>query len=258
MLNIEDIGEPIAVIQKPKDKGLKNMIVSINDTINIKAIKPFTRLKLEDESSFMPIPNPNKERTVFFVSGQSGSGKSYFSAEWVNNYKKMYPDNDVYLFSPLLEDESIDKIKGLKKVAIDDNLLNSELSTQDFPNSCVIFDDIEAISNKKLKDKVYSILNSILTTGRHTKTSCLFLSHLATAGNDTKIILNESHGVVFFPNTMGLRNLKYLLESYYGMDKNEIKKIKNLESRWVCIIKSFPKVVISQKEIYIPSKVDII
>jgi hypothetical protein len=44
--------------------------------------------------------------------------------------------------------------------------------------------------------------------------------------------------------------LKYLLDSYLGLDKDQIKRIKKLDGRWVTVIKSFPMVVLSEQEIY--------
>lgn len=42
----------------------------------------------DKEGKLYPIPDINKERTVWFLSGQSGSGKSYLSAELLNYYRK--------------------------------------------------------------------------------------------------------------------------------------------------------------------------
>ena len=50
---------------------------------------------------------------------------------------------------------------------------------------------------------------------------------------------------------MGNKNLKYLLESYFGLDKHEIAKIKALPSRWVTLSKTYPPCVFTQNEIYV-------
>jgi hypothetical protein len=49
---------------------------------------------------------------------------------------------------------------------------------------------------------------------------------------------------------LGGRSLKYLLESYLGLDKEQIQKIKSTPSRWVTVIKTYPQVVLTEKEIY--------
>jgi len=45
--------------------------------------------------------------------------------------------------------------------------------------------------------------------------------------------------------------MKYVCDSYLGMDKTEIEKIKRLDSRAVTVLKTYPKVVVSEKEIFI-------
>ncbi len=54
----------------------------------------------------------------------------------------------------------------------------------------------------------------------------------------------------FVPATLGTRSLKYLCENYLGMDKDEIKRLKKLKTRAVTIIKSYPKIVLSERQIY--------
>ena len=104
-----------------------------------------------------------------------------------------------------------------------------------------------------MKLKLKDIMNMILETGRHTKTSFIYTSHIANKGNETKTILNETHSVTIFPNTAGARTMKYLLEGLFGLDKHQIKKIKQLgttKSRWITIVKSYPLIVLHQKGAY--------
>ena len=89
----------------------------------------------------------------------------------------------------------------------------------------------------------------ILNTGRHERCSLIFTSHLSCAGNETKLILSEAHSITIFPKNMGNRAIFYLLDSYFGFDKFQINYIKNVkDSRWITIIKTYPSVLISEKE----------
>ena len=76
--------------------------------------------------------------------------------------------------------------------------MNDPPTTEDFKNSLLICDDIEAYSNKKTVMKIMNLINSILTTGRFFNISLLFLVHNATQGNMTKLLLLESHGIILF------------------------------------------------------------
>jgi len=129
--------------------------------------------------------------------------------------------------------------------------LTEQIEAIDLKESLVIFDDCDCISDKPTKKKVFEILKKILETGRHFKTSVIFTSHTACNGAETKTILNEATSLTIFPRTLGNKNLKYLLESYFGLDKHEIAKIKSLPSRWVTLTKSYPPVVFTQTECYV-------
>jgi hypothetical protein len=43
----------------------------------------------------------------------------------------------------------------------------------------------------------------------------------------------------------------YLLQKYIGLDKEQINKVKNLKSRHVTWIKSYPQCILSEKEIFV-------
>lgn len=253
-MNFENQGQPLAIIKNPNARDKKfSPILFVSDK-KTDIIRPFDELKLGDnDGEFQPIPNPEQERQILYITGASGSGKSYYTKQYCNEYRRIFPKNPIYLFSSINEDSSIDEIKGLQRIRISNELLDDELTSADFKDCLVIFDDTDCLTDKKLKLKVNGILNSILETGRHTNTYCIYTSHLPCAGNDTKRILNEAHTITFFPHSLGGRSLKYLLESYLGLDKAQIKKIKALKSRWVTCIKSYPQVIISQKEVYLVS-----
>ena len=212
----------------------------------------FRDVKLKDKPKlhFQPSPDKKTERSITYITGASGSGKSYYTRMYVDEYKKLYPKREVYLLSSISDDSSIDKIKGLKRINME-KLANESLSAKDFKDSCIIFDDTDCLTNKFLRLKVSELLNSLLETGRHFNCEVIYTSHLATDGHATKRILNECKSVVIFPSGLGGRSIKYLLDNYFGLDKDQIKRIKKLPSRWVCINKGFPMSVIADKDAYI-------
>lgn len=207
-------------------------------------------LKAKNGDKFQQIPNKKQERSVLFVCAPSGAGKSYYCVQWLKEYRKLFPKNPVFVFSSLEDDETLDVLPYLKRIKIkDDKFLESDLNEKDFVDCCVVFDDIDAISNLKIKKKVYDYLTILLETGRHSRTSVICTSHASCAGHLTKSILREAHSVTVFPRTMGGKSLRYLLDNYFGMSKEEIAAIKKCSGRWATICKTFPMVVITEDEI---------
>ena len=257
--NIEQNGVPLVIVKNDSNKNKKSeteIFLTDSKSNNENEVKyPLEEIDLKKNEYFQPIPNYDTERQILYITGASGSGKSYYSKNYINEFKKIYPKREIFLLSSLKDDKSLDDIKGLNRINIwDDEFLEDEITAEDFKDCLVIFDDTDCITNKKIKNKVNSILNSVLETGRHFNVYVIYTSHLPCAGNDTKRILNESHSITLFPNSLGGRSLKYLLESYMGLDKKQIEKIKNLDSRWVTILKTYPQVVISEKDLKLVKK----
>lgn len=252
-MNFEGEGNTVAVINNDLDKKDRK-ILSITD--NPKSITGacFNELKLKDKPTlhFQPIPNKKTERSILYVTGASGSGKSYYTRNYAEEYHKCYSKRDVFIISSLKEDKTLDQLKYLKRLKIHEPaFMTDSIGAVDFKESLVIFDDTDCLQNKMLKKKIDGILNALLETGRHFSTSVIFTSHLACNGLDTRRILNECMSVTIFPHGLGGKSMKYLLDNYFGLDKEQIKKIKKLNSRWVTIQKGFPMIVMSDKECYV-------
>jgi len=234
-----------------------SMVCKIGDK-RIMSISPkpvddgFNEFTCKGESCIQHIPNKNTERNVLYITGQSGSGKSYYTAQYIKEYHKMFPKREVFIFSSLADDSTLDKLKYIKRIKIKEApFLNSSIGVADFKDTLTIFDDVDVISDKVVKNKVFKLLNEILETGRHFNTSCIFTSHNATMGLDTKRILNECHSITIFPKNLGGKTARYLLDQYLGMDKEQVAKIRKINSRWVTIMKTYPQCIISEKSAWV-------
>lgn len=259
MLNFENIGTPIAIIETTDDDKKRtrtnNPIVCVSETEKGLA-RPFNQMTLDDGKRFQLIPNPETERQILYITGSSGSGKSYFTKKYCREFARIFPKRPIIMISSIDSDCSVDDIKNLKRMKIKTpEFMEEEFVIDDFKDSLVIFDDCDCIPDKKLRTKVNSIFGMIAETGRHTNTYCVYTSHLATAGNDTKRILNESHSITMFPRTMGGRMMKYLCEGYLGLDKKEIEYLKKIPSRSVTVMKTYPKCIVGDKDIFLLSAV---
>lgn len=248
-LNIDKVGRPLARIEGGK---YKNKIISVSDKTDDNITKDYTNIKITD-GKFQQIPNTETEREILYITGASGSGKSYYTKNYCIEYKKAFKKRDIYMFSALSEDTTLDSI-NLKRVKIDDSLISDPIDVALFEESLVIFDDIDVIGNKKHREAVYTVLNQVLEIGRHFKISCIITNHLPTAGKDTRRVLNECSAVVYFPHSGSLRQLRYLLEQYVGLDKLDMIKAKKSKSRWATIFKNYPQVMMTENEMWLLSQ----
>jgi hypothetical protein len=248
IFNYEE-GKQIAIIKKKKtdEKEQKGKKVFMNQPeTNIR--QSYDKIDAKDNEYIQLSADPESERICLYIVGASGSGKSYYATQFIKEWKKTNKTKKIYLISPITDDKNINSLKPTRLNPQSQAFLQEPPTCEDFANSLLICDDIEAY-DKPITQRIMTLINSILTTGRHHKVSLLFLAHNPTQGNMTKILLLESHGIVVYPKTMGGKSSKYLLDQYLGLDKNQIKKLKNMNSRAVCILRSYPLTLISENEI---------
>ena len=246
-INFDKIGKTLAIIKNGK---YNNKILSISTDDDDKIKKSFTKMKITDSGKFYQMPDKNTERQILYITGASGSGKSTYCANYIIEYKKLFPKNEIFVFSALKDDESLDKVEP-KRIKIDDRLISDPLTVEDFKTSLVVFDDIDVISNKQHRKAVYDLLNAILETGRHFKVSCLITNHLPTAREETRRVLNECHSITYFPHSGNKSTLNRLLTDIIGLDKEDISKIKKLKSRWATVFKNYPQIAMTEKDIWV-------
>lgn len=245
-MNYEKKGKCYFKIYNTKTKKSKNVYLS-----NYEAKNNFDVLEAKENEEFILTPCKETERQVIYVSGQSGSGKSYFTSKYAEEYHKMYPKRGIYLFSLVQDDPSI-KHSFVKRIDLN-KLLDAELRLEDFKDTLIVMDDIDCVKEKTLKDKIKRIENNILLMGRHHNISLVFCSHISCRGHDSKNMLNECGIISLFPMSMNSNNFKYITSEYIGLDKQQRKEFLDMakKSRSVSYIKHYPPIIFSSKKAFV-------
>lgn len=246
VIDLQKLRRAIQLSIKPLEKDLGDIYEKCLLEYNNKSKK---ELIIYDDGQILPLPNYFKpERT--YICGPSDSGKSYYISMYIEQLKKIYPKRDIFLFSDVKEDKVLDNYNPLR-ISLDEKFLDDEIDSESLKNSIVIFDDIDSISNKKIKQKVSNLRDSLLTRGRHEDISVVVTNHSCTNYGFTKVVLNECNSITFFPKSGSTGGIKYMLTKYVGLDNDQIKKIFSLPSRWITIYKHSPMYIIYEKGIYV-------
>jgi hypothetical protein len=264
MLNIYEIGKPICKLYNKKDNRDPPIIFYLASREDVKAnpnVKFIEKFELDegdqDDYQFQIIPFITKDnpRNVLYTTGPSGSGKSYHTAGFIKEYTKLFPKNPVFIFSSLNDDKAFSGLKNINRVNLNSkNFIYTTFKIDDFKNSLVLFDDTDNLSNDSIKQQLKAIEDMILDTGRHEKVFFIRTSHIPASGLTTRHILLETHAVTIYPSTLGGQSLKYLLQDKFGLDKQQIAKIKQLgeTSRWVTIFTACsPCVILTEHGVYL-------
>lgn len=202
---------------------------------------------------FQPIQDPKIERGVHYVTGPSGSGKSY----WIGNFieemqkSKKWKKIPVYLLSPFKEDKSLDKINPLRLKC--DDIDTNPIDWKEFDKgSIIIFDDVDCFP-PKIKEQLYILIDALLKGGRHYNQTLFITMHNPT-GRQLQTILNEAHDITYFPRSGSKIKLLYMVENYAGLTKEDYDKIKRTKSRWATIYKNYPMAIVTDKQIFTPQE----
>lgn len=247
MFNTNKIGRPVAVVKGGEDDGEK-IYLDVEAVARGGKLKKnyMTDLKIDD-GVFQQLPDTSRERDCIIISGQSGSGKSWWANSYAKEYRKAYPKRPIYFFSVLAEDSSIDK-KLVKRVNIDSSWIDEPLTIEDVKECLVIMDDVEMVKEKAIREALFTFINSILTTGRHTKTSIILTTHYPNHQH-IRNFLNEAHNFVYFPYGSN-RATNYVLENYIGLGKKDILAIKKLKTRFASVYKNYPQCVLTEHNVF--------
>lgn len=269
--NKKEIGEPIALFVR---KGKKPVVISIVDTSKdlVKCCGNCIGKKCHGEcckrcggncgdnelqrefrieDGYMQLLPNTKTRDTHFVAGKSGSGKSTWISKYLAEYKKMYPDNNIFLISRLDEDDVLDKYNPIR-IELNHEIVDDPIDpVEELQNSLCIFDDTDTIGDKKIKAAINNLKDDLLQIGRHQNTFLCIVSHLINNYKETRTVLNESMYITFFPQAGSPHGIKYMLKNNMGLDKKQIERIMSLPSRWVTIRNMCPLAVIYEKGIYL-------
>lgn len=208
-------------------------------------------VKLQVPGHFLPLPSTG-ERKCYSAFGSSGSGKTYITGKCVSMHKKaLYPDHEIYVFSEVDSDDVLDKL-GPSRVKIDESWIDTPPDPKALTDCVCIFDDIDAIRSKKIKEAVISFRKALLNMGRHQKCFVYSTNHELKGKGDTIDLSRESHGIFLFPGHNLYNKMYRFLTETIGLSKESAQYClsPDRKSRWIMIYKEAPMYCLTENELF--------
>ncbi len=249
--------DKIAAFQKIEEaynKGLTvDSLVGVADNVKalydkiLKDTKLGKTVEIPMNSFFQLIPSTDpKKRGIWYIAGMSGSGKSFVANMIAENYKKLFPEREVFLVTKNeADDPTLQKSKAKIKRLDPNTFVDDIPDMHEFDDSLVIFDDYDTF-DAPLDGIIHKLIDDIASMGRKTNISMVNCTHFLTNYKKTRLLLCEAQHFVIYPHGASMHALKYLLGTHVGMSKKQIEEIKEMNSRWVCISKTFPAYIVGE------------
>ena len=205
-----------------------------------------TEFRLNGAGHMLVLPSgPEPERV--FIAGASGSGKSYFAADYMREYRSMYPDRRILLFSTHEDEKAYEDI-DVDAVALDAEFTEAPLSLTDLQGSLCVFDDCDALQDKKLSKAVEALNLDLINNGRKYDIHVVTLSHVLMGYAKTRCQLMEASRVVFFPGGNDYHSKRWM-KVYGGINDAWQRQILKEPSRWVCVDMRQPRSYITENAV---------
>jgi len=237
---------------KPESKKYKNILRAIiPDTQPEVSEKTIKRI---DAPMILVPTNVLTHPDLLFIVGARGSGKSFFLNSYVKQFKSFYKNALIYLISAKKEDHLLDKYV-LRIATEPEKFIAADFKYDDFePGSLIIFDDVDSFEGEMQK-AAYGLMKDVIDCARSRPLFCAITSHLSANSSMTKNQNNSCTHFVFFPLS-STHQTSYVLKNYFGFDTKTVKKLLALPSRWVCIIRNIPIIILTEHGVFFKSELD--
>lgn len=244
-MDINTLNKHIKLKRKPLDDDMAD---AYDEAIKVIDDKFGKEIIIEDEGIITPLPNKDKVERLY-IAGPSDSGKSSYASRYVSEFRKMFRNKKFYVFSRSDEDPIIDKNSPLR-IEMNEKLIEKPIAPNELKNTIVLFDDIDTGKTSKIRNAVQDLRDDLLQTGRKEFVYTLTVSHILLDYQNTRVSINESTSVTFFPKFAPAHAIQFL-KRYAGLKKDQIDKIMDLPSRWVTFYKTYPTYIIYEKGCYL-------
>lgn len=213
--------------------------------------------ELPDGYTMRISPTHDKDQNMrMVIIAPSGSGKSTFAKNFILDYKKKYPNKDVFLFSRHDKDPSIDEAKPIRINLSEQEIIESikkkepVFTNKNLAKSLVIFDDTFTAESKILTSFWDGLATDLYQNGRKLGIDLIFIMH-NTNYSKTRYLMSEASHYVFFLRAGSRAMYTRLLDGYLGFkDKKIQKKLFDLPTRYIIFSNTSPQFIMTENQVF--------
>lgn len=194
-----------------------------------------TEMQIDNMNYIIEPYIPRNHRSIIFLSGDSGSGKTLMTSIFINQYIKHNPKNKVFYICATKkeEDDNLYKIKALKQMETN-NI--DEIPVEDMSNNLVVIDDTDFHPDHK---KIMKFMNKMVECGRKFNISIIYSSHIHSKLSESPIY-KEVSMYCTFPNAL-INNR--MITNNLKIDDDIIKELLIGNNAYICFNKIYRTII---------------
>lgn len=248
-----DVEEDLMAGEKPRDKKAARVYKKAKEILAVEESKIFAPETSRYKIELIPTNKPNQVDTLY-ISATNGAGKSSISAKYAINYNIDNPNNNIYLFAYKDYDPAYDnRVPNLVRIELDRHFIRDHQdngSINKYKNSLLIFDEIDLIEDKEIRNTLIGLKDRALQLGRANGTSIISIQHKSLGGKNSLVEFTECKTIVIFPK-MDFNQARQVINKL-GFNRDEMSSILDpigKKQRWMAIIK--PNIIITENYVKI-------
>lgn len=183
-------------------------------------------------------------------------------AYWlIKSYRELWPKREIVLVTNKPWDDTIKigtppfnvRLMKPETLIVPGKPLKPGPHETELHECLLVFDDVEDFRPDILA-AIETLLREIGNKGRSVDVSAIQVTHLARDWAHTRVAHNEATMVIAYPARGNVSQLAGLLKTVCGLNKDQITSILQLESRWICLHRSDPAAIVTNRTAYVLPK----
>jgi hypothetical protein len=194
---------------------------------------------------FQPIFDDTAKRETIYVCGPNQAGKSTYVANYIKHWVKGNKDVPIFVISKLDDDPVLSSVeKYIERLDVNE-VINQPFDIRAYADTMLVFDDVDQFRGKT-QMILLNMVEEVLCNGAHYNINIIITNHLLSDYKKTRTILNECKTIVMFPKSGCSYQVSRILNTYVGLDAEQIKTIKSYPGRWIAVVKDYPVCIVYQ------------
>lgn len=196
---------------------------------------------------------PGQVKAVLLCASP-GAGKSYFIGQYMDNWRKLYPEGKIIVFSRKRPEDEPEFRQEYKQINVETReFIESPITVDEckpFADKGIlaVFDDTSTFS-REVCAAIHATMDDFVKVGRSSNVHVIMSNHNINDGARTKTMHNSATTTVLFPNSHKEKVIEYF-QKRLKMSQAATDFLMDQPTRWILIQHSTPQYIMTENQVF--------